>query len=211
MSTISKPVSFRIHSFLEQFNKKPPFSQIATAYPKNNLKNEQQAAIMLLLQQRQGQWHVILTLRAQHLNKHPGQVAFPGGKYDDSDGDFLTTALRETHEEIGITPALINPVMALTPRQSRYNTKVYPYIGTIEPETTFYTNSNELTAAFSVPFEFLVNNQPKRLDMYKENDRPVYMPCWQFQEYQIWGLTAGILVDFLHSVLGYPLETFETR
>ena len=209
MSTITKPVSPEIHSFLERYNDQTDISAIPASLPQKNLSFRQQAAIMLLLQEQVTGWHIILTKRSDHLNKHPGQVAFPGGKYDETDGDFLITALRETHEEVGIAPELVKPIMALQSRQSRYDTKVYPYVGLIDTETTYYANPDELSAVFSVPIAFLLNNRPKRLDMYKENNRPVYMPCWQFGEFQIWGLTAGILVDFLHNILGYPLTLFE--
>ena len=47
---------------------------------------------------------VLLTQRTDHLNDHPGQISFPGGRAESRDADATATALREAHEEIGLEP-----------------------------------------------------------------------------------------------------------
>ncbi|WP_413701587.1 NUDIX hydrolase [Psychromonas sp. KJ10-10] len=71
-------------------------------------KKLKKAAVLIALVQRQGILHVILTERALHLRHHPGQVSFPGGKYEHFDHSLQQTAIRETHEEIGIHPSLVD-------------------------------------------------------------------------------------------------------
>ena len=56
---------------------------------------------------------LLFTLRTEHLAAHAGQIAFPGGKSEPQDADALATALRESHEEIGLDPALVEPVGSL--------------------------------------------------------------------------------------------------
>lgn len=59
---------------------------------------------MVLLSEGPSGERVLLTRRAEHLNQHAGEIALPGGKWEPADPDLLTTALRETHEEVGIPP-----------------------------------------------------------------------------------------------------------
>ena len=47
---------------------------------------------------------MILTKRSSSLSQHPGQVAFPGGRIEDSDADAVAAALREAWEEIALPP-----------------------------------------------------------------------------------------------------------
>jgi len=61
------------------------------------------AAVLIPLQEKDDGDYLVLTQRADHLNHHSGQIAFPGGRVDDSDADEIDAALRESHEEIGKT------------------------------------------------------------------------------------------------------------
>ncbi|RYZ32398.1 MAG: CoA pyrophosphatase [Sphingobacteriales bacterium] len=66
-----------------------------------------QAAVMVLMTEEVSP-KIIFTLRSKHLNQHAGEVCFPGGKWEPQDHSLLTTALRETHEEIGVSPGIID-------------------------------------------------------------------------------------------------------
>ena len=59
------------------------------------------AGVLAPLIERNGQLELILTKRSSRLKHHPGQIAFPGGKQDDTDADVIAAALREAEEEIG--------------------------------------------------------------------------------------------------------------
>ena len=78
----------------------------------------QQAAVMVLLTDS-AEPELIFTLRAKHLNQHAGEVCFPGGKWEPQDDSLLTTALRETHEEIGLSPNMIDVLGALPARATK--------------------------------------------------------------------------------------------
>ena len=88
------------------------------------------AAVMVLLHGDQDNPQVVLTQRAMHLNNHAGEVAFPGGMWDRTDRDLLHTALRETEEEIGLAPTLVEPI-AMLPAASpkRRRLRVTPFVG----------------------------------------------------------------------------------
>lgn len=47
---------------------------------------------------------ILLTERAHTLRSHAGQISFPGGRAEPQDPDLVSTALRETHEEVGVEP-----------------------------------------------------------------------------------------------------------
>ena len=63
------------------------------------------AAVLMPIQERDDGDYLVLTKRAEHLNRHSGQIAFPGGRIDAGDSGALAAALRESQEEIGLDPA----------------------------------------------------------------------------------------------------------
>ena len=87
------------------------------------------AAVLLLLHGDPADPQIVLTQRAMHLNNHAGEVAFPGGMWDATDQNLLHTALRETYEEIGLSPHLVEPI-AMLPAASpkRRNLCVTPFV-----------------------------------------------------------------------------------
>ena len=84
------------------------------------------AAVLLPIFDVDGHPHVLLTKRAETLPLHRGQVSLPGGRWEEEDGSLTTTALRETHEEVGIPPSAVQVVGLL----DDVNTMVTGYIVT---------------------------------------------------------------------------------
>ena len=74
---------------------------------------------------------LVLTLRAHGLSTHSGEVAFPGGRRDDTDADLVMTALREAEEEIGLAPGLVDVLGPLSSLVSRHGIKVTPIVGLV--------------------------------------------------------------------------------
>ena len=62
------------------------------------------AAVLLPLFERDGGYHLVLTRRSYQLARDGGVICFPGGGVESSDPNLTQTALRETHEEIGVAP-----------------------------------------------------------------------------------------------------------
>ncbi|HVC43579.1 MAG TPA: CoA pyrophosphatase, partial [Candidatus Binataceae bacterium] len=94
-----------IHEYLERLRRRlSPAASVARPAP-----GEKRAAAVLvpLLNRGDGRIDVLYTRRSDRLTSHRGQVAFPGGRFDRRDSDLLDAALRETHEEVGIAPALV--------------------------------------------------------------------------------------------------------
>lgn len=143
---------------------------------------------------------LILTERAGSLNTHGGEVAFPGGKQDDTDISIEMTALRETDEEIGIGSDAIEVVGALRPFISKYGLVVTPLVGVVRPGTPYVPNPDEIASIFEVPLSFFLHSTPARFDEIVRHGESHSVPAWDFEGYEIWGLTSMIIAEFLKVV-----------
>lgn len=152
---------------------------------------------------------MVFTLRSANLNTHRGQVAFPGGKRDVTDPSLAATALRETHEEIGLPPDQVRVVAPLSQVMSRYGILVTPYVGVIPGDHPLTANPHEIESIFRVPLEFFLEDNRERTDPLNFLDNTFYVPCYRWERYQIWGLSAVVLVDFLNAVYDAGIDLLE--
>ena len=163
-----------------------------------------QAAVMVLITDEISP-KIIYTLRAKHLNQHAGEVCFPGGKWEVQDTSLLNTALRETHEEIGLAPALVDVLGALPARATKSGAMVQPFVGKIPPDCRFQLNHHELEVLFSVPLAAFQQGIQVRTDIFERNGQRFRMPAYVYENYEIWGFTAGVTADLLKVVSGAQL------
>jgi len=165
--------------------------------PKIIQQNLPEAAVLLALTENGNQPEIILTQRAMHMNSHAGQVAFPGGKKDPEDQSLFETALREAEEEIALPRESVQLMGQLSQVISRQGILVNPYIGSVEGRPELVANEDELDAIFKVPVDFFLENQPDCFDCIKHPGGALYIPCYFYEDYEIWGLSAMILSEFL--------------
>lgn len=154
------------------------------------------AAVLILIVQRPEGFTVLFTQRTDHLYHHPGQVSFPGGHRDDNDSSLEQTALRETEEEVGIDPQLIELVGRISQYKTRTGFEITPVVGIIQPGFEMNPDSFEVADVFEVPLSFLMdpaNHMFHTID-YKGFQREFY--AMSYEDYYIWGATAGMLVNF---------------
>ncbi len=150
---------------------------------------------------------VLLTERTAHLHDHAGQVAFPGGRTDPGDPSAVATALRETHEEIGIEPERIDVVGALPDYLTATGYRVTPVIGLVHPGFELRLDTFEVAEAFEVPLEFLMDprHHERRRVVHGEIDRIFYAMPYRCEirrrEYFIWGATAAMLRNLYRLLL----------
>ena len=162
---------------------------------------DDQAAVLIALTRDSADPSVILTKRAEHLNSHRGEVAFPGGKRDREDKSLLHTALRETHEEVGLKPACVDVIARLPVQNTRFEMLVTPFVGVVDPDVTLIANEGELDAVFQVPVSYFLDQSNLTKDLFTGRDYSLTMPCYIFEGFRIWGFTLGLLVDLLNSSL----------
>lgn len=159
------------------------------------------AAILIPVTREAGDPKIILTKRAEHLNSHSGEVAFPGGKWEPGDEDLLATALRETCEEIALHPEQVRVIAGMPVNRTRHLLRVKPYVGLIEPQLPLVPNPEELDAVFEVPVSYFLDPANLRVDHFSGEDYSLDMPCYIYGGYRIWGFTLVVLVDFLNQTL----------
>lgn len=141
---------------------------------------------------------LILTVRSSSMPTHAGEVAFPGGKRDDTDKDLLTTALRESHEEVGLPAQAVDVLGQLSPVPSLHGMKVTPFVGMVDPNAQLRAEPREIAKIFKVPLSFFLEEKPQLSQEVEMFGRRFYMPSYDFEGHRIWGLTAFMLIDFLN-------------
>ncbi len=157
------------------------------------------AVLVPILAQENGDSTILLTKRSQSLNSHAGEVAFPGGKADAEDNGLVNTALRETHEEVGIHADQIRVLGELDQVTSKAGIRVSSFVGLIKQPVHLKLNNDELDQAFEVPLSFFLKNDPE-IRLWENAGKCWQVPFYHFQNFQIWGLTAMIIINLLNVV-----------
>ncbi|GGA18868.1 hypothetical protein GCM10010981_03430 [Dyella nitratireducens] len=158
---------------------------------------ERRSAAVLIGVRDEQQLRMVFTVRTDHLSSHAGQVAFPGGSADPTDADALTTALRETEEEIGLNPTLVTPLGYLDCFETISGFCITPVVARIDAEARFHPAPDEVAEVFEVPLAFFVD--PSNVKRYTMNFRGHRreMVEFQYEGRRIWGATAAILMNLL--------------
>ncbi|MDD0810603.1 CoA pyrophosphatase [Curvibacter sp. RS43] len=143
---------------------------------------------------------VLLTLRTTQLSTHSGQVAFPGGRMDDTDPTPADTALREAEEEVGLARHRVQVLGSLPLYTTGTAFMVTPVVGLVQPGFELQLNPHEVAAAFEVPLSFLMNPANHRRHAFEAEGvrREWFSMPWMdgADERFIWGATAGMLRNF---------------
>jgi 8-oxo-dGTP pyrophosphatase MutT (NUDIX family) len=151
------------------------------------------AAVLIPLTERADGLRMLLTERTHTVRDHPGQVAFPGGSEEPEDPDLLTTALRESWEEIGLRPEQVEVAGYLPAQAVISGYAVLPVVGFYTQPFEPRIDPREVASVFEVPFEFLQDsNNLLRVDR-ERNGIVLKTYEYQFAGHRIWGATALII------------------
>jgi 8-oxo-dGTP pyrophosphatase MutT (NUDIX family) len=166
---------------------------------------EAQAAALLLVFARGHVPHVVLTLRASHLAYHADQVSLPGGRME-PDETPEAAALREAHEEIGVSPSTVHIVGRLTPvfiPVSGFTLHVV--VGITNEPPAFRLDPGEVAQVLEVPLDDLMNPERLKRGLWIREGRELDVPYFEVGELKVWGATAMALGEFL-SLCGYDAD-----
>lgn len=154
------------------------------------------AGVLIPLWQRSNSLQVLLTQRSAALRHHAGQVSFPGGRMEPDDADVRVTALRETHEEVGIEPRHVAVIGYLGPMPTITGYAVTPVVGLVSEAAELAIDSMEVEHAFEVPLEFLLDERNDRRVERQFYGRSIPMVEFHYEGRRIWGATAQIILAF---------------
>jgi len=159
------------------------------------------AGVLIPVIQREEGLTVLLTRRSAELKHHASQISFPGGRMEEHDRDIQATALRETHEEVGIPPANVDVIGYLEPMPTVTGYAVTPVIGLVEMPDTLHIDHNEVECVFEVPLEFLLDRRNATPSTREFRGRKVATVEFRFEEHRIWGATAYMLIELRDKIV----------
>lgn len=160
------------------------------------------AAVLVPLITRDDDLTVLLTQRATQLKNHAGQISFPGGRFEAADADLVTTALRESEEEIGLDRRQVKVIGRLPDHLIVTGFRVTPIVGFVAPGFRLTLDANEVAGTFEVPLRFLLDpiNHVQRTRYF--DGHSVELTDMPYGDYNIWGATASMLLTFYRVLRG---------
>ncbi len=139
---------------------------------------------------------VLLTRRSEHLDHHPGQISFPGGRRENGDASPVATAIRETREEIGLDARHIHVLGGMDRIHSNSGFCITPIIALVQPGYRLKIDSFEVDDVFTVPLNFFLQETNYKYRSIVYNEKRHAFHELHYQGRRIWGITAGILASF---------------
>uniref|UniRef100_A0A452UAQ8 Nudix hydrolase 8 n=1 Tax=Ursus maritimus TaxID=29073 RepID=A0A452UAQ8_URSMA len=128
---------------------------------------------------------------------------FPGGKCDPTDQDVVHTALRETHEELGLTVPEEHVWGVLRPVHDRQKATVVPVLASVGPldPQSLRPNPEEVDEVFALPLAHLLQAQNQGYTHFCRQGHFSYtLPVFLHGPHRVWGLTA-IITEFTLQLL----------
>lgn len=107
----------------------------------------------------------------------------------------IATALRESHEEIGLPPRAVDVLGHLDDYVTVTGFQVTPVVGLVRPPFDLRPDPFEVAEAFEVPLDFVLDKANHERHTYKVKGRTRAYYAMPYQGRYIWGATAGMLVN----------------
>jgi 8-oxo-dGTP pyrophosphatase MutT (NUDIX family) len=169
-----------------------------------DVRGRTDAAVLVPLYMQDGELHAVFTKRREDLRRHPGEISFPGGRYEEGETDLVATALREAEEEIGLPPDAVEVLGALQPTPTiATGYAVYPFVGMIEPGREWTMSPREVAEVLELSLPALLAGYDRR--RLVRRGLPIRTDTYVVGDHLIWGATARMLADLFDRIA--PLLT----
>lgn len=150
---------------------------------------------------------LLLTKRSDEVERHKGQISFPGGGVEDGES-LLDAALRETCEEIGVCPRDVDVLGRLDVEEiSVSGFAVTPFVGVLPYPNRLRPNPREVRAVLLVPLRVFLDRRNVRAEVWERRGESRVVYFYAAGSEVVWGATARIIARFLDAVFGVPLQT----
>jgi 8-oxo-dGTP pyrophosphatase MutT (NUDIX family) len=159
------------------------------------------AGVLVPIMERAEGLSVLLTQRAPDLKHHAGQASFPGGRMEQHDSDVVATALRETHEEVGIEPDRVDVIGYLQAMPTITGFAVTPVVGIVSEAVQLAIDRTEVDYTFEIPLDFLLDEQNDQLVDREWEGKRFRLREFHYASERVWGATAYMLLAFRNFVL----------
>lgn len=154
------------------------------------------AAVLIPLFVREDTVHVVLTKRTEHLRTHQGQVSFPGGAWESGDESLLTTALRESREEVGLRPDDVEILGVLGDIPTAVSGfLVRPFVSVVPHPYEFVQDAAEVAGLLSPPLEVFADPSRRREEIRERDGVRYAIYYYDVDGEMVWGATAHMLVS----------------
>lgn len=141
---------------------------------------------------------LLLIERSRGLTTHAGQLAFPGGKREPGDRDLLDTALRESHEEVGLDRHSVKILGRLEPVPTPTKFFILPFVGRITDAWTPRICSGEVAAILTPALSELCDpNLHSVSDVRRWRGRDYHLHEFAIHDPPLWGATARMTYELL--------------
>ena len=173
--------------------------RILTENPKKTVVDSSltPAGVTLLLYPKDGEYCILLNKRTDTVDDHKGEISFPGGRKDPEDKTLLDTALRETHEEMGIPPDDVDVLGEIDDVPTNTSYLISTFVGTIPYPYEFAPSEAEVAEVLEVPISTLMDINSARDEVRVRDGELVNSVSYSYDGHLIFGATARILSRFL--------------
>ena len=138
---------------------------------------------------------LILTERSQMLRDHPGEICFPGGRWEQGDATLFNTALRELNEELGVSPDRVSFKNNMKVEKTMTGFRIHPFLATIETLSPYQLNNSEVVSVLRLPMNNVRNRSNYKEISISRSGQEILTYQFLTDEKFVWGATARIMMQ----------------
>lgn len=160
------------------------------------IKNSASNSAVIVLHEQESD-SLILTQRSEQLRTHPGEICFPGGRWEKGDENYYVTALRELNEELGISSDRITLIKELRTETTLLGSVIHPWLADIKSVHPYHLNTEEVVRLISIPMALVQDSKNYRAFMIERNGRQYKSFEFTANKDWVWGATARIMKQLI--------------